>query len=322
MAADASSGNAEGPAPSFGLHDAERIFRRLAPALQVHGEWIQRVHTALVCRSIETCRELSSEGDPAGSLGRWFAEEQNEFIRRRPEYEAATHQYREIHALADGLCRRIEQARPIARSEYEAFAAAIMRLDANLEALLNELWDLLRYTDPLTGIATRYAMFPRLREEHQRVRRTGMASSVCMVDLDHFKAVNDTWGHQAGDTVLEAVSAYLVSNLRRYDQVCRYGGEEFVLLLPNTGPAQAAPIVDRLRRGLAALEVPFGDQILRITASFGIAPLIPEQPIGASIEHADLAMYAAKRSGRDRVRIWSSDDAETLSTTDRPFSHT
>lgn len=321
MSADPSDGSAEVPAPSFGLHDAERIVRRLAPALQAHGLWIQRVHAALVCRSVEACRELASEGDLPGSLGCWFADENNEFIRRRPEYEAATQQYREVHALAQGLCRSVEQARSIGRSEYEAFASAITRLDSNLDALINELWDLLRYTDPLTGIATRYAMLPRLREEHQRVRRTGVASSVCMVDLDHFKRVNDTWGHQAGDAVLEAVSAYLVSNLRRYDQVCRYGGEEFVLMLPNTEPVQAAPIVDRLRRGLAALEVPFGDQILHVTASFGIAALIPDQPIGRSIERADLAMYAAKRSGRDRVRIWSSNDAQTLSTANPAFGH-
>lgn len=321
MSADPSDGNAEVPIPSFGLNDAQRIARRLAPALQAHGLWIQRVHAALVCRSVEACRELASEGDLPGSLGCWFADENNEFIRRRPEYETATRQYREVHALAQGLCRRIEQARPISRSKYEDFAAAITRLDSNLEPLINELWDLLRYTDPLTGIATRYAMLPRLREEHQRVRRTGLASSVCMVDLDHFKTVNDTWGHQAGDAVLEAVSAYLVSNLRRYDQVCRYGGEEFVLMLPNTEPVQAAPIVDRLRRGLAALPVRFGDKTLHVTASFGIAPLIPDEPIGTAIERADLAMYAAKRSGRDRVRIWSSDGAETLSAAKPAFGH-
>ena len=312
MSADPSNGNAEVPAPPFGLHDAERIVRRLAPALQAHGRWIQAVHTALVCRSVEACRELYPDGDLPGDLCHWFADENNEFIRRRPEYQAAMQQYRELHALAQALCRSVEEARPIARSEYEAFAEAISRLDCSLEALVKELWDLLRYTDPLTGIATRYAMLPRLREEHQRVRRTGLASSVCMVDLDHFKAVNDTWGHQAGDAVLEAVSAYLVGNLRRYDQVCRYGGEEFVLMLPNTEPDQAAPIVDRLRRGLAALKVPFGDETLHITASFGIAPLIPDQPIGTSIERADVAMYAAKRSGRDRVRVWSEDDPETV----------
>ena len=160
---------------------------------------------------------------------------------------------------------------PITRPAYEAFAEGINRLDRCLETLVKELWDLLRYTDPLTGIATRYAMLPRLREEHQRVRRTGLTSSVCMVDLDHFKSINDSWGHHAGDAVLEAVSAYFVRNLRRYDQVCRYGGEEFVLMLPNTTPEQAVPIVDRLRRGLADLRVPIGDKTLRITASFGIA---------------------------------------------------
>lgn len=188
----------------------------------------------------------------AGGLGRWFADEKNEFIRRRPEYEAAKQQYREVHALAQGLCRSVEQARSIGRSEYEAFAAAITRLDSNLDALINELWDLLRYTDPLTGIATRYAMLPRLREEHQRVRRTGVAEQRLHGRPRPLQKGERYRGHQA-DAVLEAVSAYLVSNLRRYDQVCRYGGEEFVLMLPNTEPAQAAPIVDRLRRGLAAL---------------------------------------------------------------------
>jgi diguanylate cyclase len=126
-----------------------------------------------------------------------------------------------------------------------------------------------------------------------------------MVDLDYFKQINDTHGHHAGDTVLEAVSAYLVANLRRYDQVCRYGGEEFVLMLPNTEPEQAVPIVDRLRRGLAELSIHLdsGDWV-SITASIGIAPLIPQQPISASIERADQAMYAAKRAGRNQVRVW------------------
>ena len=137
------------------------------------------------------------------------------------------------------------------------------------------------------------------------MQRTGLVSSICMVDLDHFKQINDTHGHHAGDTVLEAVSAYLVTNLRRYDQVCRYGGEEFVLMLPDTEPEQAVPIVDRLRRGLEdlAIQLDSGERV-GITASIGIAPLLPDQPIGASIEHADQAMYAAKRAGRNQVRVW------------------
>ena len=102
--------------------------------------------------------------------------------------------------------RRGREGRPIEPAEYQAFADCIGRLERSLEALVKELWDLLRHTDPLTGIATRYAMLPRMREERQRVQRTGVVSSICMVDLDYFKQINDTHGHSAGDAVLEAIS--------------------------------------------------------------------------------------------------------------------
>ncbi|MBL8668445.1 MAG: diguanylate cyclase [Rhodospirillales bacterium] len=305
MSADLPQGDREVPPPTFSLPDAERIVNRLAPSLHAHRLWIQQVHSALVCRSVESCRELNRDPGPHGDLGGWFLEESNEFIRRRPEYQEAMHQYAEVRTRARALCGAVEAGRAIARPEYEAFAEATSRLDKNLEALVKELWDLLRNTDPLTGIATRHALLPRLQEEHQRVQRSGGATSLCMVDLDHFKVVNDSWGHHAGDAVLEAVSAYFRRNLRRYDQVCRYGGEEFLLVLPNAGPEQALPIVDRLRRGIAALKVPFGSEVLRVTASFGIAPLLPGEPVAASIERADFAMYAAKRDGRNRLHVWS-----------------
>jgi diguanylate cyclase (GGDEF)-like protein len=310
MSAGSSPASEEGPATPFGLQDAERIIRRLAPALQAHGEWIQSIHGTLICRSMEACETLCADSHKDTQLGRWFAEETSEFLCRHPEFVSAMGHHRELYALAQELCAAVLSDRPITRSAYDAFAEGINRLDRCLEILVKELWDLLRYTDPLTGIATRYAMLPRLREEHQRVRRTGLNSSVCMVDLDHFKNINDSWGHHAGDAVLEAVSAYFARNLRRYDQVCRYGGEEFVLMLPNTTPEQAVPIVDRLRRGLADLRVPIGDKTLRITASFGIAPLRADQPIAVSIERADRAMYLAKRAGRDRVEVWSANTEE------------
>jgi diguanylate cyclase len=302
---DAGAPTKNGPAPSFGLHEAERIVRRLAPALRAHGLWIQRIHSTLICRTPPARQALGPEGHLGSELGRWLADETNEFICRHPDFVLAVEEHRRLHALARALCDAVQRDRLIEPAEYRAFTECIGRLDRSLEALVKELWDLLRHTDPLTGIATRYAMLPRIRKERQRVRRTGLVSSICMVDLDHFKQINDTHGHHAGDTVLEAVSAYLTQNLRRYDQVCRYGGEEFVLMLPNTEPEHAVPIVDRLRRGLGELSIQLdsGERV-GITASIGIAPLIPDQPIGASIERADQAMYAAKRAGRNQVRAW------------------
>jgi diguanylate cyclase len=320
MAADNAAAPArEGPAPSFGLNDAEKVVRRLAPALQAHGVWIQRIHTLLICRLPPEDTDLDAQTQAQTALGLWLADENNEFIRRHPDYAAAVERHRDVHARARTLCGAVASGRPIAAEEYRGFAESIARLDRSLEALVKELWDLLRHTDPLTGIATRYAMLPRLREEHRRVRRTGLTCSVCMVDLDHFKSINDTFGHHAGDTVLEAVSAYLVHNLRRYDQVCRYGGEEFVLMLPNTEPDQAVPIVDRLRRGLAELDIALDDgRPVRVTASIGISSLMADRPIAASIERADRAMYAAKRDGRNRVRMWQPENGSENGAANRP----
>jgi diguanylate cyclase len=304
-ACDVRGSATENPAPKVGLHEAERIVRRLAPALRAHGLWIQRIHTTLVCRTPPARQDLGPEGHLGSELGRWLAGETNEFICRHPDYVIAVEEHRRLHALAQALCDAVQADQPIEPAQYQAFTECIGRLDRSLEGLVKELWDLLRHTDPLTGIATRYAMLRRMQEEHRRVQRTGLASSICMVDLDHFKQINDTRGHHAGDAVLEAVSAYLVTNLRRYDQVCRYGGEEFVLMLPDTAPEQAVPIVDRLRRGLEELAIQLdGGERVTVTASIGIAPLLPDQPIEASIEHADQAMYAAKRAGRNQVRVW------------------
>jgi diguanylate cyclase len=309
-AVDPSDAVHEAPRPSFSLHEAEEIVRRLAPALQAHALWIERIHTILICRIPPDAEEIEADGHLRTALGQWLADEHNEFLSRHPDYAAAVDQHRQVHILARGLCAAVGQGRPILADEYKTFADGISRLDHSLEALVKELWDLLRYTDPLTGIATRYAMLPRLREEHQRVQRTGLISSICMVDLDHFKQINDTYGHQAGDLVLHAVSGYLVDNLRRYDQVCRYGGEEFVLMLPNTPPQQAVPIVDRLRSGIASLVVRLDDGTeVKVTASIGVAALSVDQPIGASIEDADRAMYAAKRAGRNRVHLMHRRDA-------------
>lgn len=301
---DQSDPGLDGPSPPFGLHEAERIVRRLVPALQAHGMWIQSVHTALICRTAPADPDADGEAYLRSSLGRWFACESNEFIRGHPDYVAAAAHHREAYARARELyaCEASHQA--ITPEEYLAFSEAAARLDRNLESLIKEVWDLLRHTDPVTGIATRHAMLPRLREEHERVQRTGLTCSVCMVDLDHFKRINDTWGHDAGDAVLEAVSGYLMRNLRRYDQVFRYGGEEFVLMLPNSCLEQAVPIVDRLRRGVDDLAIGFEDRTLGISASFGIAPLLADQPIGVSIKRADEAMYTAKRAGRNRIATW------------------
>lgn len=293
------------PTPPFSLRDAERIVRRLAPALQQHGAWIRRIHSMLACRTTPHPDDLETNGHLRSDFGRWLNEETNEYILGHPEYAAATEYHRKAHDIGRELCEAVRAGRAVTPNQFEAFSSTVDLLDSSLDVLVRELWDLLRYTDPLTGISTRYAMLPRLKQELDRVHRTGHPCSICMVDLDLFKNINDAHGHDAGDRVLEAVSDYLLGNLRRYDQVCRYGGEEFVLMFPNTSLESALPIVDRLRRGLEETDVDLGnDRTVRITASFGIAPLDPRLSVRDNIKNADRSMYAAKEAGRNKVCVW------------------
>jgi diguanylate cyclase (GGDEF)-like protein len=293
-----------GHTSALSLRDAEQIVRRLMPALQEHGAWLHGIHKMLICRTPPADEDLEPDAHLRSDLGRWFRDEPNEYVRRHPEHAAATEHHRRIHAIARDLCKAVRDGTEITPADYQAFVEAVGRLDGSMELLAKELWDLLRYIDPLTGMSTRFAMLPRLKQERERVRRTGYPCSICMVDLDLFKSINDTYGHQAGDAVLEAVSGYLLRSLRKYDHIYRYGGEEFVLVLPDTRPDAARPVVERLRKGLAglAIELPDGP-LLRMTASFGIAPLAPDHSVRDSIEHADAAMYAAKEAGRNQVRV-------------------
>lgn len=288
---------------ALGLREAERIARQLGPALHDHGRWVQRIHAILVCRTPPPAPDLAAEAHLASPLGRWLNDAAADRLSRHPQHAAAALAQRRMHDQARRLLAAIGRGEPIDAADYQAFADSIAALERSLETLVMQLWDLVRYTDPLTGIGTRFAMLPRLEEERERVKRSGRPATICMMDIDRFKRINDRHGHHAGDRVLEAASTYLAGHLRRYDEICRYGGEEFVLLLPDAAPADAVPVIDRLRLGLAALPVALPDGLrIRITASFGIAALAPDTSVYTSLAEADRAMYAAKAAGRNCVR--------------------
>ena len=149
-------------------------------------------------------------------------------------------------------------------------------------------------------------MLNKLSVECDRHARHKMPCCVAMVDLDHFKQVNDTFGHPVGDTVLRSVASLLAAGVRPYDQVFRYGGEEFLMCLPNTDTRSAWAIVERLRLRLANWSIPIKDgKSLNVTASIGVAPLTSEDGVEAALERGDAALYAAKRNGRNCVHVWS-----------------
>ena len=160
--------------------------------------------------------------------------------------------------------------------------------------------------DPLTGAHTRQTMTRELMRERERSLRSGKPCMLAMGDLDHFKQVNDTHGHQAGDMVLRLVAAAFLEALRPYDRLYRFGGEEFLFCLPEVTPEAAAQALERLRRRIEEVQVPIGGgRTIRVTCSFGIASLSGETPVKTAMQRADKALYAAKEAGRNRVMIWT-----------------
>lgn len=160
--------------------------------------------------------------------------------------------------------------------------------------------------DDLTGAFIRRHFLELGRGEMARARRYGRPLSLLIIDIDHFKAINDTWGHEAGDTVLQAVCRAFRAALRSIDLLCRHGGEEFAVLLPETPPGQAEIVAERLRTMVCATPVKIsGAEDVRITVSIGITGLdkIGEEKIEDLLRKADLAMYQAKAAGRNGIQF-------------------
>jgi diguanylate cyclase (GGDEF)-like protein len=168
------------------------------------------------------------------------------------------------------------------------------------------LYDLLReqsIRDVLTGLYNRRYLDAALERELVLARRNGRAVSVVICDIDHFKAVNDGYGHLAGDEVLRTVAGTIVKHCRASDIGCRYGGEEFLLVMPDVSEDRAGELADRLRAALAATPIKYGQKVIAVTASFGVAGFPHTGRDGLELlAAADAAMYAAKRGGRNRVK--------------------
>jgi len=198
-----------------------------------------------------------------------------------------------------------------------AVVALIAMLHATLMALVvARLIQQLRWRarhDGLTGLLNRRAMQEAIDQELSRSRRAGDTFALVMLDIDHFKAINDRHGHPAGDQALQHTAALLQTSVRAVDRVGRFGGEEFIVLLPGVGLAQAADIAEVLRARLAAEPIQSEGEPLALSASFGVAEWQgPKEEPSRLLLRADQALYRAKRGGRNQVQTTDDDTGIAL----------
>ena len=174
------------------------------------------------------------------------------------------------------------------------------RLERLVEERTAEL-KLLAATDPLTGTLNRRRFFEMAEEEGARCLRYGRRLTTAMLDLDHFKSINDTYGHAVGDEALWRTAQVMLAVLRRQDHIGRYGGEEFAVLMPETGLDEGFSVLERVRREIEAIDLRAGDEAVPVRASVGVAEWRANETIEHALRRADAALYQAKAAGRNRV---------------------
>ncbi len=240
--------------------------------------------TVMVSRTVlglsELCEQLTVMGSEQATALRLAIKERVELERRRSQ---DLQDYQDLARI---------------NNELATLQRELAKKNAQLEAANRRISELIR-TDSLTGLPNRRRVAELVEQEMARIGRHGGALSAVLLDLDRFKAINDTWGHAAGDEVLRQVAGVLRRQVRREDLPARWGGEEFLLVLPATPAEQAARLAGRLRADLAA-EVILPDG-RGVTASFGVAGLAPGETWDALLRRADRALYDAKETGRDRI---------------------
>jgi two-component system cell cycle response regulator len=219
-----------------------------------------------------------------------------------------------ISALELGACDYVGKA--AAPAELGARLAVHLRLKQTHDDLIRKTAELERMcnTDSLTGLSNRRYLREALDLELSRSARYGRTVSFAMIDVDHFKQLNDTYGHQAGDHVLVRLSALLMQSVRKNDIVGRYGGEEIALILPETGLHGARILAERIRIAIAEQRIVWERELLNVTVSIGLASISVGQSETAEglIRAADRALYRAKNAGRNCVVLAGTDTTPFL----------
>jgi diguanylate cyclase (GGDEF)-like protein len=285
----------------------QAALRELQQAIYNHDRWHKDLTRSLICRLPFDHRDVAENAHKQCRFGQWYYADSSGDLRKHPAFSAIGLEHERMHQFAGGLLRTAAAEDSVSPSDYDNFANILDRLRLEINTLQRELEESLYNSDPLTGAANRIGTLTKLRELLELVRRNVQQCCIAIMDLDRFKYVNDTYGHRVGDQVLSTSVHYVMEHMRPYDKIFRYGGDEFLISMPNTDLKTARAVIDRIRDGLAKTTLAQdGATAIVATASFGLALLEPDVGVEESINRADRALYDAKAAGRNRTHAWDS----------------
>ena len=245
-----------------------------------------------------------------------LADPENEGNPLRYALEELYAEYRSLLHQIDRIMRISDRYQSVGREQKESITGRyhkqlrqlekIARISDRYQSMMRDLNEALKDAstkDALTGIGNRRMLMEHLKAETARADRLEHALTVVLVDVDRFKAVNDAYGHEAGDKVLMRIANAIRDGVRDYDLCGRWGGEEFMIIMPEAAADDGAHVVERMRLAIAEIEMIADGEPVRISASFGIAQRRRGEHISDTINRADAALFDAKRNGRNRYEV-------------------
>lgn len=286
--------------PSF-KNDRPAENKDLARVVDEHLDWLIDWHRLAFMTPVNERLELAKQFMPPKGFGLWIKQASKNLPQDQPVIEKLSTLHDQMHTLARLVLLRGDSAN-VSAEDYAAVTAKFQILIAGLRRLERAFAIAASGLDLLTGLRSRVGMEEDIKSELNRFERTHKPFCLAIMDIDHFKSVNDTYGHDAGDQVLATAADIVSQQTRSFDDVYRLGGEEFLICLKEADSKEALHTLDRLRTSLAAAPIVLEHhKPLYITASFGFTEAGPGKTVDGMLHEADQALYKAKRGGRNRI---------------------
>lgn len=278
------------------------VVAELDAAIEAHLGWTRRVLRCAVLGTSPGDDVLAADAHRRCRFGRWFTQYRETLAEvDAPAVTRSLAQHEQMHDAVRALCTDLMAQRRGQAADLERFEATQSALVAELAHLKTGLLARSARHDPLTGLPLRYGLEEECTRFQALTQRIGQAMVLVMVDVDHFKVVNDTHGHAVGDEALRHLAAILRAQARAEEPVFRFGGEEFLVVLHTADAAAAGVAADRLLQAVRErpLQASSG-ALLPLRVSAGLAIVGADEPLARALARADTGLYAAKRGGRDR----------------------
>ena len=290
------------------LGDILPLLREMGTGLVNHSQWIKVLHRTLICNEVPQDSDLSEDAHHLCKFGKWYYNLSNSDFKDDPSFIETGTLHIEVHNKARELLKVKLSGKAISSEAYDDFTDTANDFRVAVQNLQFSLISKVCAVDHLTGVWNRHAMSFMIDKEHERARRSGNDCVLAIMDFDDFKQINDRHGHVAGDRVLKTAMSFFVKRLRKYDIIFRYGGDEFLMLFPETNIEHASQLLERLRHELKNMPIMISDsKKINISVSIGMSKMDGQSSYNETIRLADQALIEAKAVGRGCIRVWNLD---------------